>query len=133
MIQPGHQHIRVLLVDDEVDYVNVLANRLTRRGLDVTRAVSGAEAVQAVRRQDFDVAILDLKMEDMDGIEVLRIVKQMDPSLEVIMLTGHGSQTAANDGIRYGAFDYLIKPCDMEDLLAKITAAYHSRREEQPG
>jgi len=133
LIQPGHQHIRVLLVDDEVDYVNVLANRLTRRGLDVTRAVSGAEAVQAVRRQDFDVAILDLKMEDMDGIEVLRIVKQMDPSLEVIMLTGHGSQTAANDGIRYGAFDYLIKPCDMEDLLAKITAAYHSRREEQPG
>ncbi len=124
-----HHMTRVLLVDDEVDYVNVLANRLQKRGLDVTKAVSGAEAIQAVRRQDFDVVILDLKMEDLDGIEVLRILKQMDAALAVIMLTGHGSQAAARDGIKYGAFDYLIKPCDLEDLLDKIAAA---RRQEGP-
>ena len=66
-----------------------------------------------MRRRDFDVAILDLKMEDMDGIEVLRILKQMDQRMEVIMLTGHGSQAAARDGIKYGAFDYLLKPCEL--------------------
>ncbi|MBN2063149.1 MAG: response regulator [Deltaproteobacteria bacterium] len=127
-MQRSSQNIRVLLVDDEVAYINVLANRLSKRGLDITKAVSGAEAVQAVSRHEFDVAILDLKMEDMDGIEVLRIFKQMNADMEVIMLTGHGSQTAARDGIKYGAFDYLLKPCDLEDLLSKIMEANKARQ-----
>lgn len=120
--------IQLLLVDDEEGYVNVLANRLGRRGMEVTKAFSGTEALQAVRNRDFDVVVLDLKMEDMDGIEVLRIFKQMDPAMEVIMLTGHGSQAAARDGLAYGAYDYLTKPCELEELADKIREAYAHRK-----
>ncbi|UCF94396.1 MAG: response regulator [Desulfobacterales bacterium] len=120
--------IRLLLVDDETAYVNVLANRLTKRNIDVTKAYSGSEAIQALRNQDFDVAVLDLKMEDMDGLEVLKIFKKLDPSMAVIMLTGHGSERAAKEGITSGAFDYLTKPCELEELLAKIKDAYLARK-----
>ena len=112
--------IRVLMVDDEVGFVDVLVKRMSKRKLNVTKAYSGAEALQAMRKSDFDVAILDLKMEDMDGIEVLKILKKMDPALKVIMLTGHGSERAARDGIKFGAADYLTKPCDLNELVAKI-------------
>jgi DNA-binding NtrC family response regulator len=115
--------IKLLLVDDERAFVDVLSNRLTRRGIDVTKAYSGSEAIQSVRKSDFDVAVLDLKMEDMDGIEVLKIFKKMLPSMAVIMLTGHGSETAARAGITQGAFDYLTKPCQFEELLQKIGQA----------
>ena len=115
--------IKVLLVDDEEGYVHVLSNRLRRRNLDVTKAFSGSEAIQTLRKLDFDVVVLDLKMEDMDGLEVLKIMKKMVPHMEVIMLTGHGSEKAAKEGIEFGAFDYLTKPCELEDLLAKIRAA----------
>jgi DNA-binding NtrC family response regulator len=120
--------IRLLLVDDEKGYVNVLANRLKRRKIKVTKAYSGSEGIQLLRRNDFDVAVLDLKMEDMDGIEVLRIFKKMDPDLAVIMLTGHGSETAAQQGMLEGAFDYLTKPCELDELLEKIFEAYAFRR-----
>lgn len=120
--------LKLLLVDDEKDYLHVLANRLARRHIQVVKTYSGQEALQAVRNQDFDVAVIDLKMEDMDGIEVLRILKKMDPRLEVIMLTGHGSEEAAREGIALGAFDYLTKPCELDELLAKIRAAYQSRK-----
>lgn len=123
--------LRLLLVDDERGYVEVLAKRLTRRKISVDRAFSGEEAIQTVRRQDFDVVVLDLKMEDMDGIEVLKILKKMDPELAVIMLTGHGSEEAAREGVKAGAFDYLTKPCQLDDLLAKILAAHHSRRKDR--
>jgi len=120
--------IRVLLVDDEEGYVQVLGNRLALRRMDVTKTTSGQEAIQALRGRDFDVAVLDLKMEDMDGIEVLKILKKLDPGLEIIMLTGHGSEQAARDGIAYGAFDYLSKPCELEELLEKIREAAAKRR-----
>ena len=112
--------INVLMVDDEEGFVDVLVKRMSKRKLNVTKAYSGAEALQAMRKHDFDVAILDLKMQDMDGIEVLKILKKMDPDLKVIMLTGHGSETAAKDGIKFGAADYLTKPCDLNELVAKI-------------
>lgn len=118
--------IRLLLVDDEEGYVNVLANRLGKRKIDVTKAFSGGEAIRAVRNQDFDVAILDLKMEDMNGIEVLKVFNQMDLKMEVIMLTGHGSQEAAEEGLSIGAFDYLTKPCELHELLDKIKQAYRN-------
>ena len=121
--------IRLLLVDDEEGYVNVLANRLAKRHIRVTKAYSGTEAVQALRGQDFDVAVLDLKMEDMDGIEVLKIFKTMDPKMAVIMLTGHGSEQAAREGIQAGAFDYLMKPCELDDLLEKIKDAFEKREQ----
>jgi len=115
--------IKVLLVDDEEGYVNVLAKRMTKRQVEVCTALSGSEAIQTLRKKDFDVAVVDLKMEDIDGIEVLKIFKKMDPELPVVMLTGHGSEKAARDGLSLGAFDYLTKPCDLEDLLATITKA----------
>ncbi|RJR21066.1 MAG: response regulator [Desulfobacteraceae bacterium] len=115
---PGQ--IKLLLVDDEEAYVNVLANRLRRRNMDVTKAYSGSEGIQALRAQDFDVAVLDLKMEDMDGIEVLKIFKKMEPRLKVIMLTGHGSAQAAREGLALGASGYLTKPCELEDLVDMI-------------
>lgn len=115
--------IKVLLVDDEAAYVNALSKRLTRRNFRVTVAYSGTQGIQAVRKDDFDVAVLDLKMEDMDGIDVLRIFKKMLPHMAVIMLTGHGSEQAAREGVKFGAFDYLTKPCDLEDLIEKIKEA----------
>lgn len=115
--------IRLLLVDDEEAYVDVLANRLSRRGFEVTKTYSGTQALQAMRGKEFDVAVLDLKMEDMDGIEVLKVVKRMDPNMQVIMLTGHGSETAARQGIEFGAFDYLMKPCELDALVDKIREA----------
>jgi DNA-binding NtrC family response regulator len=117
------QKIRLLLVDDEVGFVNVLSKRIIRRGIDVTTAFSGIEAIQVLRRQEFDVAVLDLKMEDMNGIEVLKIFKKMDPEMPVIMLTGHGSEKSAREGIEFGAFDYLTKPYEFEDLIQKIKEA----------
>ena len=123
--------IRLLLVDDEKDFVNILSKRIKRRNIDVTKAFSGAEAIQALRGQEFDVAVLDLKMEDMNGIEVLKMLKIMDPKLAVIMLTGHGSAEAAEQGIKLGAFDYLTKPCELEKLLEKIMAAYAHRKQDK--
>ena len=123
--------IRLLLVDDEKDFVNILSKRIKRRNIDVTKAFSGAEAIQALRGQEFDVAVLDLKMEDMDGIEVLKMLKIMDPRLAVIMLTGHGSAEAAEQGIKLGAFDYLTKPCELKELLEKIMEAYAYRKQEE--
>jgi len=117
------EQIKVLLVDDEEGYVNVLAKRMTKRQVEVSVALSGSEAIQTLRKKDFDVAVVDLKMEDMDGIEVLKIFKKMDPELPVVMLTGHGSEKAARDGLALGAFDYLTKPCDLEELLATINRA----------
>lgn len=117
------ERIRILLVDDEAGYVTVLAKRMARRGIDVTSALSGSAAIQTLRKQTYRVAVLDLKMEDMDGIEVLKIFKKMDPDMPVIMLTGHGSETAAREGIANGAYDYLTKPCDLEELISKIRNA----------
>ncbi|MGE4556559.1 MAG: response regulator [Desulfovibrionaceae bacterium] len=115
--------LRVLIVDDEAGFVDVLRKRLARRGVKVQAAYSGTEAVQAMRRQEFDAAVVDLKMEDMGGIEVLQVFRRMAPETPVIMLTGHGSEEAAREGLKYGAFDYLLKPCDMDALLAKIHEA----------
>jgi DNA-binding NtrC family response regulator len=121
--------IKLLLVDDEEAYVRILAKRLTRRNFEVTTAFSGVQGIQAARKEDFDVAVLDLKMEDVDGIEVLKVFKRMAPAMEVIMLTGHGSEQAAREGIQFGAFDYLTKPCELEDLIVKINEASGKHRQ----
>lgn len=126
--QDARERIRLLLVDDEVGFTMVMAKRLKRRGLHVTTAFSGSEAIQAMRKGEFDAAVVDLKMEDMDGIEVLKILKKLDPDMPVIMLTGHGSEKSANEGMHYGAFDYLFKPCEFEDLLEKIREAAAIRK-----
>lgn len=127
MFEDETKPIKILLVDDERGFVDVISKRMSKRNIKVTRAYSGTEALQALREKDFDVTLLDLKMEDMDGIEILKIFKKIVPDLPVIMLTGHGSEEAARDGIRFGAFDYLTKPCDFEELMAKIKEAYQQR------
>ena len=111
------------MVDDEAGFTDVLAKRLRRRGLAVEVAQSGAEGLRLLRERDFDAAVCDLKMVDMDGIEVLKVFRKMVPAMPVIMLTGHGSEEAAKDGMQAGAADYLLKPCDIDELLAKLAAA----------
>ena len=127
------KYLRLLLVDDEKGYVDVLSNRLSKRSFIVTKAYNGTEAIQSMRKKDFDVAVLDLKMEDMDGIEVLKVLKKLAPEMPVIMLTGHGSQTAAKEGIEAGAFDYLTKPCEIQELIVKINEACASERSKKGG
>jgi len=122
------KNIKLLLVDDEKRFVKILAKRLERRNIDVTTTFSGAEAIQALRKVDFDVAVLDLKMEDMGGLEVLKIFKKMYADMEVIILSGHESQQAARDGIKDGAFAYLAKPCEFEELIDTINKAIHVRK-----
>ena len=118
-----NEKIKLLLVDDEVSFVKVLSKRLSRRNIDVTTVHSGAEGIKALRKVDFDVAILDLKMEDMDGIEVLKIFKQMYSDMEIVILSGHESEQAARDGIKFGAYAYLAKPCHFEELINTIKKA----------
>jgi DNA-binding response OmpR family regulator len=120
--------VRVLLVDDEKAYVEVLFNRLTKRGFQVTKSFDGKEALRLLRQEDLDVVVLDLKMADLDGLEVLKIMKLMDPALQVIMLTGHGSARACQQGMELGAYDYLMKPCTLPDLVKKIDAAYRQKQ-----
>jgi DNA-binding response OmpR family regulator len=114
---------KLLLVDDEEGYAAVLAKRLSRRNFLVKTALSGTEAIHILRNESFDIALLDLKMEDMDGIEVLKVFKSIEPKMPVLILTGHGSETAARIGMELGAFDYLVKPCELSELILRISNA----------
>lgn len=114
---------RLLLIDDEEGFVNVMAKRMEKRGFIVTKALSGSLALQLLRKTDCNLVVLDLKIEDMDGIEILKILKKMAPEIPVIMLSGHGSEEEAKKGIDLGAFDYVTKPCDFDDLIKKIRLA----------
>ncbi|NDY56859.1 response regulator [Desulfovibrio sulfodismutans] len=119
---------RVLLVDDEDAYVETLAKRLTRRGLTVYTADRGEKALAILDEHPVDVVILDVKMPGMDGIETLTRIKKSHASVEVIMLTGHANVDAAIRGMEQGAFDYLMKPAEMDDLFYKIQDAQKKRR-----
>jgi DNA-binding response OmpR family regulator len=114
---------KLLLIDDEEGYITILAKRLAKRNFLVKTALSGVEAIRILRSESFDLAVLDLKMEDMDGIEVLKVFKALEPKMPVIILTGHGSETAAREGMEFGAFDYLVKPCDLSELVERIREA----------
>lgn len=118
------KNISLLLVDDEDDFRTTLANRLKRRNIDVTDAGSGEKALEIIKNSSFDVAIIDIKMPGIDGIETLKRVKKIDPLLEVILLTGHASIEAGIEGIKSGAYDYVIKPCTVNDLMAKVEDAF---------
>ena len=117
--------IRVLLVDDEERFAQNLAKLLRGRGFEVSTAFDGATGVAAVEAAGgFDVVLLDVKMPGMDGIEALRRIKDVSPDTEVLMLTGHANVDTGVDAMREGALDYLMKPCDVEDLVAKIAEAH---------
>ncbi len=117
------EEIRVLLVDDEKEFLDVLVKRLMKRKLDVTGVSSGNEALLALREREVDVVILDVKMAGMDGLQTLKEIKRNHPLVEVIMLTGHANMDAAIEGMEAGAFDYLTKPADIDDLLYKVQDA----------
>ncbi len=121
------EQIHILLVDDEKGYANVLANRLSRRSIETTKAHDGTQALQALRKKDFDVVVLDLKMEGMDGLQVLEIIRRMIPDLPVVLLSGHGSRDTAEEGLAMGAFDFLTKPCQLQELMDIIKKAAASR------
>jgi DNA-binding NtrC family response regulator len=132
MTDDNPRPIRLLLVDDEEDLVTFLAHRLRKRGLKVTMALSGSEAVSAATEIKFDVAVVDLKMPDMDGITVIENLKNLQPFIEVLMLTGHGSHDSAWEAGRLNTFRYILKPYDFEDLHDLIhTAAEHRRQRMQ--
>jgi DNA-binding NtrC family response regulator len=123
--------IRVLLVDDQEQYVQLMTERLTMRDYDVTSSSSGEEALEKVKGYNFDVVILDMLMSGIDGIETLREIKRMKPLTEVIVLTGHAAVDTAIEGMKLGAFDYLEKPCETEDLASKIDKAYQRKAEQE--
>ena len=114
---------RVLLVDDEETFVRTLGKRLTARGLRVDTAGSGEEAVERTKHQAFDVVVLDLAMPGIDGIETLKQLLAIDPDLQILLLTGHGSIEKAVEATKLGAVDFMQKPANLPDLLKQIQEA----------
>jgi len=121
---------RLLLVDDEEQFVEALSERLSMRDYDVTTSLTGEDAIEKIKNYNFDVVILDVRLPGIEGTEVLHEIKSLKPLTEVIMLTGHGTVEMAIEGMKLGAFDFLMKPCETEDLTAKIDKA-HDRKAEQ--
>jgi DNA-binding response OmpR family regulator len=114
---------RVLLVDDEEEFVSALSERLMLRGIEVDTALDGEEALARLREKEPDVVILDVMMPGLSGLEVLKQIRVKHPQSQVILLTGHGSTKEGIEGMRLGAFDYLIKPVDIEEMLEKMNEA----------
>ena len=123
--------IKVLLVDDEKEFIQTLAERLEVRDFSVQTAFDGDEALLKINEQDFDVVVLDVLMPGKDGIETLREIKSITPLVNVIMLTGHATVETAIEGMKAGAYDYLMKPTDTNDLVGKITKAYDIKAEHE--
>lgn len=122
-------HIRLLIVDDEERFLATTRILLEKRGVtNLYMAMNGVDALRLLQEERIDVVVLDVKMPGMDGVEVLRRIKQERPLVEVIMLTGHASVESAVEGLKLGAFDYVMKPIDIPDLLAKIEEAYDKKR-----
>jgi len=118
---------KILLVDDEPDFLSPLVKRLTRRNFQIEQANSGYHALEIIKNMDIDVVVLDVKMPLMSGLDVLRAIKSDYGMIEVIMLSGHASLEIAIEGIEHGAFDYLIKPLDFDELVFKLQDAYHKK------
>jgi len=122
----------IMLVDDEVPFVEAMTKRLKRRDLEVEQAFSGNEALEKLTDgSKAEVVILDVKMPGMDGVETLKAIKSQTPLVEVIMLTGHATVESAIEGMRLGAYDYLLKPCDMDHLLDKVSEAAAKKRQHE--
>jgi DNA-binding NtrC family response regulator len=119
--------IKLLIVDDEEDFLNTIAERLGMRDFDIATASEGDLAVKVAKKGKFDVAILDINMPGMDGMELLQILKKKHKFLEVIMLTGHGAIDSAVEATKLGAYAYLEKPYDFENLLDVLKKAYEAR------
>src|SRR3989339_441458 len=124
--------IKLLLVDDEKAFLETITKRLEKRDLDVSTVYSGKEALAEIEKnKTLEVVVLDVKMPEMDGIQTLVELKRKAPLVEVIMLTGHATVETAIDGMKLGAFDYLMKPCDIDTLIGKVKGAAAKKREHE--
>lgn len=121
------EKFRVLIVDDEDDFVETMVKRLKSKGLEAEGVNRGHAALELLRHKEFDVCVLDVRMPGMDGIETLREMKKRDPSLEVIILTGHGSVESGIQGLQLGAYNYVMKPVPFPELLEQIVQAYERK------
>ncbi len=124
------KNMKVLLVDDEEEFVKALAERLKMRDLRSDTVLDGEEALSYVENQEPDVMVLDLKMPGIDGMEVLRQVKKAYPNIQVIILTGHGTEKHEEEAKRLGAFDYLERPVNLDVLVKKMKSAYRRKMED---
>lgn len=128
------QQYVVMLVDDEGSFVEALSKRLKKRGYPVIQALSGGEALKKLGSDEgsgVDVVVLDVKMPEMGGIETLTQIRALYPLVETVMLTGHATVESAIEGMKQGAFDYLMKPCDMEILTSKINEAGKRKKDQE--
>jgi DNA-binding NtrC family response regulator len=123
--------VKILLVDDEEEFIETLAQRLEVRNFTVSTALNGDQALGRIQEQDVDVVVLDVVMPGRSGIETLREIKQLKPLAEVIMLTGHATVETAIEGMKLGAYDYLMKPTKIQELVKKITNAYQRKAEHE--
>jgi DNA-binding NtrC family response regulator len=123
--------IQILLVDDEKDFLEPLTQRLQIRNFHVETALSGESALDRIQRNDLDVVVLDVLMPGKDGIETLREIKKRRPLLQVILLTGHATVEAAIEGMKLGAYDFLVKPADVKNLAEKVIQAHAIKKEHQ--
>ena len=119
--------LKALIVDDEVDFLETLIKRMKKRRIDVTGATGASQAMALLASETFDVVVLDVRMPEMDGITLLQQIKERFALIEVIMLTGHASLEVAVRGMELGAFDYLMKPVDIDELIYKLQDAYQKR------
>ena len=120
--------LSVLLVDDEREFLETLMKRLQKRKIKVAGVNSGEEALIIIRETPPDVVVLDVRMQGIDGIQTLREIKKIKPLVEVIMLTGHANLEMAVEGMEVGAFDYLMKPTDVDELLYKLEDAFKRKK-----
>ncbi len=123
------EKLKMMLVDDEPRFLSTTQKLLKKHGYDAITATSGAEALKTLSLQTVHVVILDVKMPGMDGIAALREIKRQFPLIEVIMLTGHATVESAIDGLKAGATDYLMKPADVADVIAKAEQAFEKRQQ----
>ncbi|MFA4901268.1 MAG: response regulator [Desulfobaccales bacterium] len=121
------EKFKILIVDDEADFLETILKRLQARKIEVTGVDSGYKALEVLESRNPDVIILDVKMPGMDGIETLREIKKKKPLAEVIMLTGHASVESGIQGMQLGAFDYVMKPVALDELLEKVRQAYERK------
>ena len=120
--------MKLMLVDDEERYLLTTAKLIKKKGIDVVTAQSGAQAMDLLKSHDIHVVILDIKMPGMDGFKTLRAIKTLYPPVEVIFFTGHATMDSAIEGLQFGAFDYIMKPADVDDILTKAYEAFGKRQ-----
>jgi two-component system, OmpR family, response regulator len=121
------EEFNILVVDDEDDFRETIVKRLQKRKMTVRGAESGEKALELIEAQPFDVVVLDVKMPGLDGIDTLREIKKRKPLIEVILLTGHASMESGIEGMKLGAYDYVMKPANLEELIEKMVQAYEKK------